>query len=167
MIFIDSVNFSYFLLLCTILFKYFWLFFFFLYYSYNKLCYFICLFIINTSSLCYFFFICFKLVYSFFSIIRNRFTYRSLPPRSPQWTFYVADGLNAFMWWWIFVHLWYQPGHVFVCAKFYFVQKFILNKQWLLSIFQLNPCHHFFASNILDRSPIFWYIFNFCLKFSL
>ncbi|GBM43514.1 hypothetical protein AVEN_96180-1 [Araneus ventricosus] len=42
----------------------------------------------------------------------NTWVYRQEPVRPDEWRFYVADGLNCFMWWWIFVHLWYQWGHV-------------------------------------------------------
>ncbi|CAL1272372.1 unnamed protein product [Larinioides sclopetarius] len=44
----------------------------------------------------------------------NYWVYRQEAVRPEQWRFYVADGLNCFMWWWIFVHLYYQWGHVVV-----------------------------------------------------
>ncbi|KFM77671.1 NADH dehydrogenase [ubiquinone] 1 beta subcomplex subunit 2, mitochondrial, partial [Stegodyphus mimosarum] len=38
--------------------------------------------------------------------------YRQEPPPAAKWTYYAADGLNAFFWWWVFVHLWYDWGHI-------------------------------------------------------
>ncbi|GFY79178.1 uncharacterized protein TNIN_127701 [Trichonephila inaurata madagascariensis] len=42
----------------------------------------------------------------------NYWVYRREPVAPEKWRFYAADGMNAFMWWWFFVHLWYQFGHV-------------------------------------------------------
>jgi len=45
---------------------------------------------------------------------RNKWLYRETPQNEgPRWHTIYADFINAFAWWWIFTHLWYQPGHVF------------------------------------------------------
>ncbi|XP_015929050.1 NADH dehydrogenase [ubiquinone] 1 beta subcomplex subunit 2, mitochondrial [Parasteatoda tepidariorum] len=38
--------------------------------------------------------------------------YRSKPVAPPRHRFWIADGFNAFMWWWIFVHCYYDWGHI-------------------------------------------------------
>ncbi|GFW52626.1 uncharacterized protein TNCV_2392061 [Trichonephila clavipes] len=42
----------------------------------------------------------------------NYWVYRQEPVAPEKWRFHAADGMNAFMWWWFFIHLWYQFGHV-------------------------------------------------------
>ena len=77
-----------------------------------------------------------------------------MPPKCPPWTFVVADGLNAFMWWWIFVHLWYQPGHVFVCANFVFILSFKSNNYFYIA------CVHYYFT-FIESALVKWvYVFQ-------
>ncbi|KAG8178622.1 hypothetical protein JTE90_016284 [Oedothorax gibbosus] len=48
--------------------------------------------------------------------VRNHgdvWVYRAATPRAERWRFLAADTLSAVTWWWILIHLYYQPGHVF------------------------------------------------------
>ncbi|GFS86544.1 uncharacterized protein NPIL_521941 [Nephila pilipes] len=42
----------------------------------------------------------------------NYWVYRQEAVTPEKWRYHVADGINAVMWWWILVHLWYQWGHI-------------------------------------------------------
>ncbi|XP_049869612.1 NADH dehydrogenase [ubiquinone] 1 beta subcomplex subunit 2, mitochondrial-like [Pectinophora gossypiella] len=40
-------------------------------------------------------------------------TYRMPPPMPSKSSIYLAEGLGAFAWWWVFYHIFTEPEHIY------------------------------------------------------